>query len=156
VIGDKCSPLTFNDLPKNQISRRVSVRLAEKTCRNKVVVVLHKNKSRDSLFSGGEVFEISVPETLRGEKPRLLRRVHEAIRRLHCSHGSEDVYVHWIRRFIFSSGRCHTVRVGKEEVSAFLGHASVSAKSCCRMATQKESRDGAARAPDVGVARAIK
>jgi hypothetical protein len=64
--------------------------------------------------------------------------------------------VHWIRRFIFSSGKCRPATVGEEEASAFLGHVSVSAKSCCRMATQKESRDGVAQAPDVDDARAIK
>ena len=53
------------------------------------------------------MFEISAPETLREEKPRLLRQVHEAIRRLHYSRRTEGAYVRWIKRFIFWSGRRH-------------------------------------------------
>jgi len=71
------------------------------------------------------VFEISAPETLRGEKPRLLRQVHEAIRRLHYSRRTEEAYVHWIKRFIFWSGKRHPSTLGEAEVSAFLSHLAV-------------------------------
>jgi len=68
------------------------------------------------------VFEISAPETLRGEKPRLLRQVHEAIRRLHYSRRTEEAYVQWIKRFVARSGRRHPAALGEPEVSAFLCH----------------------------------
>lgn len=71
------------------------------------------------------MFEISAPETLRGEKPRLLRQVHEAIRRLHYSRRTEEAYVHWIKRFIFWSGKRHPSTLGEVEVSAFLSHLAV-------------------------------
>ncbi len=71
------------------------------------------------------MFEISAPEPLRGEKPRLLRQVHEAIRRLHYSRRTEEAYVHWIKRFIFWSGKCHPASLGEAEVSAFLSHLAV-------------------------------
>ncbi|MEW5862538.1 MAG: phage integrase N-terminal SAM-like domain-containing protein [Pseudomonadota bacterium] len=38
-------------------------------------------------------------------RPRLLEQVHEAIRRNHYSRRTEGAYVHWIRRFIYSTGK---------------------------------------------------
>ncbi|HTP94508.1 MAG TPA: integron integrase [Burkholderiales bacterium] len=55
-------------------------------------------------------------------KPRLLDQVHEAIRRLHYSRRTEDAYVHWIKRFIFWTGKRHPSTVGAAEVTAFLSH----------------------------------
>ncbi len=69
--------------------------------------------------------EITAPETLRGEKPRLLQQVHAAIRRLHYSRRTEEAYVHWIKRFIFWSGKRHPASLGEAEVSAFLSHLAV-------------------------------
>ena len=37
-------------------------------------------------------------------RPRLLDRVHEAIRRRFYSRRTEEAYVHWIKRFIFFNG----------------------------------------------------
>ena len=65
-------------------------------------------------FSGGE--------TPQGRKPRLLEQVHEAVRRLHYSRRTEEAYVHWIRRFIYWSGRRHPATLGEAEVTAFLSH----------------------------------
>ncbi len=65
-------------------------------------------------FSGGE--------TPHGREPRLLDRVHETIRRLHYSRRTEEAYVHWIRRFIFWSGKRHPATLGEGEVTAFLSH----------------------------------
>ncbi len=66
--------------------------------------------------------DITEPGTLRGEKPRLLQQVHEAIRRLHYSRRTEEAYVHWIKRLIFWSGKRHPASPGEAEVSAFLSH----------------------------------
>jgi len=52
--------------------------------------------------------------------PRLLERVRGAIRRLHYSDRTEETYVHWIKRFIYFSGKRHPADLGAEEVTAFL------------------------------------
>ncbi len=65
-------------------------------------------------FSGGE--------TPQGQRPRLLVQVHEAIRRLHYSRRTEETYIHWIRRFIYWSGKRHPDTLGEAEVTAFLSH----------------------------------
>jgi integron integrase len=56
------------------------------------------------------------------KRPRLLEQVHEAIRRRHYSRRTEQAYVHWIRRFIFFSGRRHPLELGEMEVTCFLNH----------------------------------
>jgi len=57
--------------------------------------------------------------------PRLLDRVHEAIRRKYFSRRTEQAYVHWIRRFIFFHGKRHPRELGEAEVTAFLNDLSV-------------------------------
>ena len=54
--------------------------------------------------------------------PRLLDRVRDAIRRRHYSRRTEETYVHWIRRFIYFSGKRHPAELGAPEVTAFLNH----------------------------------
>jgi len=54
--------------------------------------------------------------------PRLLDRVRDAIRRLHYSSRTEETYIHWIKRFIYFSGKRHPADMGGEEVTAFLNH----------------------------------
>jgi integron integrase len=56
------------------------------------------------------------------KQPRLLDRVRDAIRRLHYSDRTEETYIHWIRRFIYFSGKRHPAQMGAEEVTAFLNH----------------------------------
>jgi integron integrase len=55
-------------------------------------------------------------------QPRLLDRVREGIRRLHYSPRTEETYVHWIKRFIYFSGKRHPLEMGAVEVTAFLNH----------------------------------
>ncbi|OGA26830.1 MAG: integrase [Betaproteobacteria bacterium RIFCSPLOWO2_02_FULL_65_24] len=55
-------------------------------------------------------------------RPRLLERVHEAIRRRYYSPRTEEAYVHWIRRYIFFNGKRHPEALGEAEVTAFLNH----------------------------------
>jgi integron integrase len=55
-------------------------------------------------------------------RPRLLRQVHEAIRRNYFSRRTEEAYTHWIKRFIYFHGRRHPVSLGEPEVTAFLNH----------------------------------
>ena len=54
--------------------------------------------------------------------PRLREQVHEAIRRRYFSRRTEEAYVHWIKRFIYFSGRRHPAELGEPEVTAFLNH----------------------------------
>ncbi len=55
-------------------------------------------------------------------KPRLLGQVHETIRRKYVSRRTEEAYVHWIKRFIYFSGKRHPETLGEPEVTAFLNH----------------------------------
>jgi integron integrase len=52
--------------------------------------------------------------------PRLLEQVRAAIKRRHFSPRTEETYVHWIKRFIYFSGRRHPRELGAAEVTAFL------------------------------------
>jgi len=52
--------------------------------------------------------------------PRLLPRVHAALRVRHYSRRTEEAYVGWIKRFIFFHGKRHPASMGGEEVNAFL------------------------------------
>lgn len=54
------------------------------------------------------------------DKPKLLDRVHEAMRSRHYSRRSEEAYVQWIKRFIFFQHKRHPASMGGEEVNAFL------------------------------------
>jgi integron integrase len=60
-----------------------------------------------------------------GQPPRLLDQLREAIRRRHYSYRTEEAYVHWIKRFIYFSGKQHPKDVGATEVTAFLNHLAV-------------------------------
>ena len=58
-------------------------------------------------------------------RPRLLQRVHEAIRVRYYSRRTEEAYVHWIKRYIIFNGRRHPETMGEAEVTAFLNHLAV-------------------------------
>jgi len=75
--------------------------------------------------SGGFVCEATSPEP---QKPRLLDRVREEIRKRHYSRRTEKTYVGWIRRFILFHGKRHPAEMGAEEVSRYLSHLAVSGK----------------------------
>jgi integron integrase len=68
------------------------------------------------------VSDFSQGATPQGRGPRLLAQVHEAICRLHYSRRTEETYVHWIKRFVFWSGKRHPATLGEKEVTAFLSH----------------------------------
>ena len=56
------------------------------------------------------------------DKPRLLDQVRAEIRTKHYSPRTEKAYVHWIKRFIYFTGKRHPRELGAAEVSAFLSH----------------------------------
>ena len=66
--------------------------------------------------------EDSTLETQTPKGARLLDRVRDAIGRRHYSSRTEDAYVHWIKRFIYFSGKRHPAGLGAAEVTAFLNH----------------------------------
>jgi len=53
-------------------------------------------------------------------RPRLLEQVKNAIERRHYSPRTEEVYVHWIKRFIYFHGKRHPLEMGEQEVTEFL------------------------------------
>src|SRR6266853_1635785 len=79
------------------------------------------DESRESLIA-------LPPEGVELRRPRLLDQVHEAIRRRYFSRRTEEAYVHWIRRFIYFSGRRHPEGLGEAEVTAFLNHLAAERK----------------------------
>jgi hypothetical protein len=54
--------------------------------------------------------------------PRLLQQLRDAINRLHYSPRTEETYVHWVKRFIYFSGKRHPAQLGADDVTAFLNH----------------------------------
>ncbi|MBI3301777.1 MAG: integron integrase [Deltaproteobacteria bacterium] len=68
-------------------------------------------------------------------QPKLLDQVRAVIRTRHYSLRTEEVYVHWIKRFILFHGTRHPRDMGKEELSRFLsalavdGHVSASTQN---------------------------
>jgi len=72
-----------------------------------------------------------------GRPPRLLEQVHNAIRRRYFSPRTEEAYVHWIKRFIYFSGKRHPATLGEPEVTAFLNHLAVERKVAA--ATQNQA-----------------
>ena len=70
-------------------------------------------------------------------RPRLLERVHQAIRVRHYSRRTEEAYVHWIRRFILFNGKRHPDTMGEAEVTAFLNY--LAAERHVAAATQNQA-----------------
>lgn len=56
-------------------------------------------------------------------RPRLLQRVHEAIRVRHYCRRTEEAYVHWIKRLIFFfHGKRHPKTMGETAAGGDHGH----------------------------------
>lgn len=55
-------------------------------------------------------------------KPKLLDQVRQALRARHYSRRTEEVYVMWIKRFIFFHHVRHPAEMGEPEINAFLTH----------------------------------
>ena len=48
-------------------------------------------------------------------RPRLLDQVRETIRRKYYSRRTEEAYVHWIKRFIYFTGKRHPAQDNPRE-----------------------------------------
>ena len=66
--------------------------------------------------------EKDAANTAEAKAPRLLDSVRDAVRRKHYSDRTLDTYVHWIKRFIYFSGKRHPAEMGAPEVTGFLNH----------------------------------
>jgi integrase len=62
----------------------------------------------------------SVDYPVAPQKPKLLDRVREGIRARHYSCRTEDAYIGWIKRYIFSHGKRHPSEMGAGEITQFL------------------------------------
>jgi integron integrase len=63
--------------------------------------------------------------------------VHEVARRKFFSRRTEETYVHWIKRFIYFTGKRHPSTLGEAEVTAFLNH--LAAERHVAAATQNQA-----------------
>ena len=66
--------------------------------------------------------ESRAPKAPSPKPPRLLEQLRDVIRRRHYSMRTEETYVHWVKRFIYFSGKRHPGQLGAEEVTAFLNY----------------------------------
>lgn len=68
------------------------------------------------------------PPELPASSPKLLDRVRWHLRVKHYSLRTEELYAHWIRRFILFHGKRHPLEMGEEEIAAFLSHLAIDAQ----------------------------
>jgi hypothetical protein len=58
-------------------------------------------------------------------KPKLLDCVRWHLRVKHYSIRTEELYLHWIRRYILFHQKRHPDTLGEEEIAAFLSHLAI-------------------------------
>lgn len=61
-------------------------------------------------------------------KPKLLTRVHLALRAKHYSRRTEKTYISWIKRYIYFHNIRHPEEMGEKEINVFLTHLAVKEK----------------------------
>lgn len=61
-------------------------------------------------------------------KPKLMDRLHEALRSRHYSRRTEQTYCHWVKRFIFFHKVRHPAEMAEPEINAFITHLAVKEK----------------------------
>ena len=60
--------------------------------------------------------------------PKLMDRLHQALRSRHYSRRTEQTYCHWVRRYIFFHKVRHPAEMAEPEINAFLTHLAVKEK----------------------------
>lgn len=73
------------------------------------------------------------------DRVRLLDQIRHAIRTLHYSYRTEQVYVDWAKRFILFHNKRHPRTMGALEVGQFLNHLAVERKVSASTQTQARS-----------------
>lgn len=58
-------------------------------------------------------------------QPRLSGQVRDLLRRRHYSYRTEQVYLYWIRHFLYFHDKRHPQEMAEREVAAFLTHLAV-------------------------------
>lgn len=61
-------------------------------------------------------------------QPKLLDRLHEALRARHYSRRTEQTYCCWVKRFIYFHNLRHPEEMAEPEINAFLTHLAVKEK----------------------------
>lgn len=74
-------------------------------------------------------------------EPRLLDQVRDLLRRKHYSYRTEQVYLYWIRHFIFFHNKRHPREMAEPEVAAFLTYLAVDRRVSA--STQNQARSSA-------------
>lgn len=77
--------------------------------------------------------------TTSSQPPKLLDQVRERLRVKHYSIRTEQVYVDWIKRFIWFHGKRHPKEMGAREIEAFLTHLAVKSKVSASTQNQAKS-----------------
>jgi len=73
------------------------------------------------------------------QPPKLLDQVRDRLRVKHYSIRTEQVYVDWIKRFIWFHGKRHPKDMGAQEIEAFLTHLAVKRKVSASTQNQAKS-----------------
>lgn len=58
-------------------------------------------------------------------RPKLLDQMREALRSRHYSPRTEQIYCHWVRRYVHFHNVRHPADMGEPEINAFLTHLAV-------------------------------
>ncbi len=56
------------------------------------------------------------------ENSKLLNEVHKAMRIKHLSKRTEEVYIKWIKRFVYFHKKRHPAEMGEQEIRQFISH----------------------------------
>lgn len=75
--------------------------------------------------SGAVRREVSQIVAAQPQAPRLLERVHIALRTRHLSPRTEKAYVNWVRRYVLFHDKRHPAEMGAEEIGRFLSWLAV-------------------------------
>jgi hypothetical protein len=79
--------------------------------------------ARSPAAAGGRPFQVAAPRA-----PKLLDRLHEALRSRHYSPRTEQIYCLWVRRYIHFHRLRHPEQMAEPEINAFLTHLAVKEK----------------------------
>jgi hypothetical protein len=75
-------------------------------------------------------------------KPKLLNHVRQARRARHDSLRTDQVYVAWIKRFMFFHGVRHPAEMGEQEIRQFSSDLNDDLHSCSEPRRQARSQPG--------------
>ena len=82
-------------------------------------------RDQDTLRSPRVPHSVRTPSWQCEAPPRLLDRLHDALRVRHYAIRTEQAYVDWARRYILFHGKRHPANLGADAVAAFLTHLEV-------------------------------